>query len=106
MADTFKSYGVSLSAVSSIDIYPGVVGTAIVNSINISNVSATDTCNVSVFLKKGATSYSIISNVEIPVGTSLQVLESPLVCESGNTITATATKASMLTTITSVLEIT
>lgn len=106
MAETFKSQAVTLSSTSSIDIYSGVVGTAIINSINISNVSATDSCNINVYLKKGATSYSIISNVEIPVGTALQILESPLVCESGNTVTATATKANMLTTITSVLEIT
>jgi hypothetical protein len=106
MAETYKSQGTNLTATSSIEIYSGVVGTAIVNNINISNTDTTNGCDVNIYLKKGATSYSIISNVEIPIGTTLQVLNSPLICESGNTITATATAANRITTIVSVLEIT
>jgi hypothetical protein len=106
MAETYKSQATKLTATTNTTIYSGVVGTAIVNSINISNVDVTASCSVSVFLVKSATSYSIISNVSIPAGTTLQVLDAPMVCASGDTITATASIANDLECIVSVLEIT
>ncbi len=106
MADTYKNQVTKLTSTSNTTIYSGVVGTALVNSINISNVDLYTSVSINVFLVKSATSYSIISNVEIPVGTSLQILDTPIVCESGNTITATASIANDLEIIVSVLEIT
>ena len=106
MADTYKSVGTKLTSTTNTTIYSGVAGTALVNSINISNIDLYTSVVVSIFLVKSATSYSIISNVEIPVGTSLQVLDTPIVCESGNTLTATANIANDLEVIVSVLEIT
>lgn len=106
MADTYKNQVTKLTSTSNTTIYSGVVGTALVNSINISNVDLYTSVSINVFLVKAATSYSIISNVEIPVGTSLQILDTPIVCESGNTITATASIANDLEIIVSVLEIT
>lgn len=106
MAETYKSQATKLTTATSTTVYSGVVGTAIVNSINISSVELSATVSVNVFLVKSGTSYSIISNVGIPPGTTLQVLDAPLVCESGNTITATASIANDLEVIVSVLEIT
>lgn len=106
MTETYKSQATKLTSTNNTTIYSGVVGTAIVNSINLSNVDLYNPVNINVFLVKSATSYSIISNVQIPVGSSLQILDAPLVCASGDTITATASAASDIEVIVSVLEIT
>jgi hypothetical protein len=106
MAETYKSQATKLTATTNTTIYSGVVGTAIVNSINISNVDVSISCSVNIFLVKSSTSYSIISNVFIPPGATLQVLDAPMVCASGDTITATASFANDLECIVSVLEIT
>jgi hypothetical protein len=106
MADTYKSQATKLTSTNNTTVYSGVAGKAIVNSINISNVDLYNPVNVNIFLVKSSTSYSIISNVQIPVGASLQVLDAPLVCDSSDTITATASIANDLEIIVSVLEIT
>ena len=106
MAEAYKSQGTKLTTSSNTTIYDGVVGTGVANGINISNVDSYNSCAVSVFLVKSGTSFSLISNVIIPVGSSLQVLDAPIICESGNTITATAATASILEMVVSVLEIT
>lgn len=106
MAEAYKSQGTKLTTTSNTTIYDGVVGTGVVNGINISNVDSYNSCAVSVFLVKSGTSFSLISNVVIPSGSSLQVLDAPIICESGNTITATAATASILEMVVSVLEIT
>lgn len=106
MAEAYKSQGTKLTTLTNTTIYSGVAGTGVVNGINISNVDPYNSCSVSVFLAKNGTSYSLISNVIVPVGASLQVLDAPVICESGNTITATAANASRLEVVVSVLEIT
>jgi hypothetical protein len=106
MAETYKSQATKLTSTSNTTIYSGVAGVGIVNSINLSNVDAAAPVNVSVFLVKSSVSYSIISNTDIPYGTSLQILDAPLVCASGDTITATASIANDVECIVSVLEIT
>ena len=106
MAEAYKSQGTKLTTNASTTIYAGVVGTGVVNGINISNVDLYTSCGVNVFLLKGATAFSLISNVIVPVGSSLQVLDAPIICESGNTVTATAATASRLEVVVSVLEIT
>lgn len=106
MPETYKSQGTKLTATTSTTIYSGVSGTAIVNSVNVSNVDTNFPCSISIYLNKGGTSYSIISNLSIPYGSSFQCLDSPLICETGNTITAVASNANRLETIVSVLELT
>ena len=106
MAEAYKNQGTKLTTTSNTTIYSGVAGTGVVNGINISNVDLYNSCGVNVFLVKSGTSYSLISNVIVPVGASLQVLDAPIICESGNTITATAANASRLEVVVSVLEIT
>ena len=106
MPDTYKSQATKLTTTSSTTIYSGVSGTAIVNSINISNIDSMASPSINVFLVKSGTSFSIISNASIPPGTTLQILDAPMVCASGDTITATASIASDLECIVSVLEIT
>ena len=106
MAEAYKNQGTKLTSTSNATIYAGVIGTGVVNGINISNVDLYNSCSVNVFLVKSGTSFSLISNVIVPVGASLQVLDAPIICESGNTITATAANASRLEVVVSVLEIT
>jgi len=106
MPETYKSQATKLTATTNTTIYSGVVGTAIVNSINISNIDLFTPVTLSVFLVKSGTSYSIISNTTIPTGSTLQILDAPMVCASGDTITATASVANDLEIIVSVLEIT
>ena len=90
------NFPTSPTTTSNTTIYAGVVGTGVVNGINISNVDLYNSCGINVFLLKGATAFSLISNVIVPFGASLQVLDAPIICESGNTITATAATASRL----------
>lgn len=106
MAEAYKNQGTKLTTTSNATIYSGVAGTGVVNGINISNVDLYNSCGVNVFLVKSGTSFSLISNVIVPFGASLQVLDAPIICESGNTITATAANASRLEVVVSVLEIT
>ena len=106
MPDTYKSQATKITATTNTTIYSGVVGTALVNAINISNTSTEINVTISVFLVKSGTSYSLLSNGIIPFGTSLQVLDAPIVCESGNTVTITAGTANALECVVSVLEIT
>ena len=106
MAETYISQATKLTSTSNTTVYDGITGTAIVNSINLSNVDLYTSSSVSVYLVKSATSYSIISNVEVPVGSTLQILDAPIVCESGDTITATAVSANDIEVIVSALEIT
>ena len=108
MADTYKSFGTILSGTTAATtIYSGVTGTAIVNSINIANVDDYSTNTIIVEMVKGSTAYAIIDNAQLPTATALQVLDAPMVLDSGNSLRATAgyTFAS-LHIITSVLEIT
>ena len=106
MAEAYKNQGTKLTTTSNTTIYSGVAGTGVVNGINISNVDLYNSCGVNVFLVKSGTSFSLISNVIVPFGASLQILDAPIICESGNTITATAANASRLEIVVSVLEIT
>jgi hypothetical protein len=108
MPDTYKSFGTILSGTTAATtIYSGVVGTAVVNSINIANANEYYINNVTIEMVKGSTAYMIIDNAQLPVSTALQVLDAPMVLDSGNTLRATAGYTyAAIHIITSVLEIT
>jgi len=106
MAETYKSIGTILGTTAATSIYSGVTGTALVNSINVSNGSTTYTNLVTVELVKGSTGYSIITAATLPVGSSLQVLDAPLVLESNNTLRCTMGSTYSTHVIVSVMEIT
>jgi hypothetical protein len=106
MPETYKSFGTILGTTAATSIYAGVTGTALVNAVNVSNVNATTSTTITVEMLKGSTAYSIISNVYINPGTSLQVLDAPLVLESGNSLRATSGLTGYFHTLVSVLEIT
>lgn len=108
MPDTYKSFGTIISGTTAATtIYSGVVGTAVVNSINISNVDDYASNTVTIEMVKGSTAYTLIKNAGLPITTALQVLDAPMVLDSGNTLRATSgyTYAS-IHILTSVLEIT
>lgn len=108
MPDTYKSFGTILSGTTAATtIYSGVVGTAVVNSINIANTDDYNNNIITVEMVKGSTAYIIIDNAALPVATALQILDAPMVLDSGNTLRATLgyTFASVHI-LTSVLEIT
>jgi hypothetical protein len=106
MPETYKSFGTNLGTTGSTTIYAGVVGTAIVNSINCSNIDLYRSSTVTIEMVKGSTGYSIITNADVPMATSLQVLDAPLVLESGNTLRAVAGTTGDIDVIVSILEIT
>jgi hypothetical protein len=108
MPDTYKSFGTIISGTTAATtIYSGVVGTAVVNSINIANADDFNSNYIAIEMVKGSTGYFIIDNAQLPINTALQVLDAPMVLDSGNTLRATVgyTFAS-IHIITSVLEIT
>jgi hypothetical protein len=55
---------------------------------------------------KGSTAYSIITAATLPVGSSLQVLDAPLVLESNNTLRYTSGFTYSTHVIVSLMEIT
>jgi hypothetical protein len=107
MADTYKSFGTIFGgSTAATTVYSGVVGTALINSINCSNKDAYRNNTVTVEMVKGATAYSIITNADLPISTTLQILDAPIVLESGNTLRATVGVTAPVDIIVSVLEIT
>jgi hypothetical protein len=83
-----------------------VVGTSIVNGIVLSNVNSLNNTTATVELVKGSTAYSLITGVAIPFSSSLQVLDSPVVLESSNTLRASAGISNYIHVVVSVLEVT
>lgn len=106
MAETYKSFGTILGTTAATSIYAGVTGVAIVNGINISNINGTGSTIITVEMVKGATAFSMLSNCAVNAGTSIQILDAPMVLDSGNTIRATAGLTGYFHTIVSVLEMT
>ena len=106
MPETYKSFGTILGTTAATTIYSGVTGTAIVNSINCSNVSTSIANTITVEVLKGSTAYSLITRGAIPTATSLQVLDAPIVLESNNTLRANSGNTAEIDVYVSVLEIT
>ena len=106
MPETYKSFGTILGSTAATTIYSGVTGVAIVNSINCSNASTTTANTITVEVLKGVTAYSLITRGSIPTSTAFQVLDSPVVLESNNTLRATAGVTTAVHILVSVLEIT
>ena len=106
MPETYKSIGTILGTTAATSIYSGVTGTALVNSINVSNASTSFVNTVTVEMLKGSTAYSILTSATLPVGSSLQVLDAPLVLESNNTLRCTMGSTYSTHVIVSLMEIT
>lgn len=105
MPETYKSIGTIVGTTAATTIYSGVTGTAIVNSVYFSNIG---TAGIAVTLEilKGSTAYTLISNGTIPVYSTFQPIDSPIVLESNNTLRATVTNTNSTHAFVSVLEIT
>jgi hypothetical protein len=106
MPETYKSVGTYLNTAGANTIYSGVAGTAIVNSVNFSNVNSANGTTVTLEVVKGSTGYSLITNGSVPVTTTLQALDTPIVLEAGNTLRATPGITGYIHAFVSVLEIT
>ena len=106
MPETYKSFGTILGTTAATTIYSGVTGTAIVNSVYFSNVSSVSSAKVALEVIKGATAYSIITNGVVPIESTLQAVDAPIVLETGNTLRATAGLTGIFHAFVSVLEVT
>ncbi len=106
MPESYKSVGTYLDTAGTNTIYSGVNGTAIVNSVNFSNTNSANGTTVTLEVVKGSTGYSLITNASVPVTTTLQALDSPIILESGNTLRATPGTTGYIHAFVSVLEIT
>lgn len=106
MPETYKSFATILGSTASTTIYSGVSGTALVNSVIFSNTNAQTGTSVTLNAVKGSTAYSLITNAQIAINTSFQALDTPIVLENSNTLTAQAGNTATIHAFVSVLEIT
>ena len=106
MPETYKSIGTIIGSTANTTIYYGVTGTAIVNSVIFSNVGPTTGIPVTLEAIKGSTAYSIITGAVVPLNTSFQALDAPIVLESNNTLRARVSDSPNIHVFVSVLEIT
>jgi len=106
MPETYKSFGTIFGSTASATIYSGVSGIAIVNSINFANGSTLTGNNVTLEVIKGSTAYLILNQIPVPINTSLQGLDSPIVLENSNTLRATMGLTAPMHAFVSVLEVT
>jgi hypothetical protein len=107
MPETYKSFGTVLGTTAATIIYNGLCsGTAIVNSVNLSNVNSGGGVLVTLEAVKGATGFSLITNASVPTSTTLQALDAPIVLEANNFLRATAGFTGYIHAFVSVLEIT
>lgn len=110
MPETYKSTATSLNTIAATSIYSGVTaagGYALVNSINIANGATASSNTFSAeLLKGGITAYYIIFGAQLPVGSSIQILDNTLVMERNDTLRFTAGNTLPAHIIVSSLEIT
>ena len=106
MPETYKSFGTILGSTATTTIYSGVSGIGIVNSIVCSNTSTLNSTTITVTAVKGSTAYSLITAADIPIKSSFQTLDAPIVLENSNILRATAGNTMPIHIFVSVLEIT
>jgi hypothetical protein len=106
MPETYKSFGTILGTTAATTIYAGTSGTAIVNSVTLSNISTSGGVAVTLEAVKGSTAYSLITRASVPVSTTFQAIDTPIVLEANNTLMATAGYTGYIHAFVSVLEIT
>jgi hypothetical protein len=106
MPETYKSFGTIIGSTAATTIYSGVTGTAIINSINCTNGSTLAGNPVTLEAVKGSTAYLILYQVPVPINTTLQGLDAPLVLESNNTLRLSTGLTYPMHVFVSVLEIT
>jgi hypothetical protein len=106
MPETYKSFGTILGTTAATTIYAGTSGTAIINNVNFSNISPLGGVEITLEVVKGSTAYSLITKAPIPIATTFQALDSPVVLEANNTLRANAGFTGYVHAFVSVLEIT
>lgn len=106
MPETYKSFGTIFGSTATTTIYSGVSGTAIVNSINFTNGSTLAGIPVTLEVLKGSTSYMLLNQSPVPLNTTLQALDSPIILENSNTLRAMMGNTLPMHAFVSVLEIT
>lgn len=106
MPNTYRSYPVVMGTTAATSLYPGLSGTAIVNSVVFSNIHPSGSTTVTLEMVRGATAYSLLTRGALPNATSLQALDSSLVLEQNDTLRAIAGNTGSVHAVVSVLEIT
>ena len=104
MADVYISTGTLLGSTAETTIYSGTTGSAIVNSIYVANVGSY-TENITVKLVRGSTGYTIANSMSVPPNSTLQPVDSPLVLQASDTITATGSTLDTFHIVLSALEV-
>lgn len=104
MADVYISTGTLLGSTAETTIYSGTTGSAIVNSIYVANVT-TISRDVTVKLVRGSTGYTIAHEMAVPPNSTLQPVDSPLVLQASDTITATGSTSDAFHVVLSALEV-
>jgi hypothetical protein len=110
MAESYKSTGTSLNSGNN-TIYQMSFGAtaAIVNSINFSNVTGSGAGTVTLEVVKTVSGtlvpYSLITNAVIPISTTLQALDAPIVLNYNDYLRATPGLSGYIHAFVSALEI-
>ena len=88
MPETYKSTGTRFDSITGPStLYAGVgSGTAIINAVVFSNVNPFASTDVTLEVVKGSTAYSLLTGAYLPVRSSLQALDAPIVLEANDTI--------------------
>jgi hypothetical protein len=107
MPETYKSFMTLLGTTANTNIYNGLCsGTAIVNNVNFSNVSNLGGVEVTLEAVRGSTACSLITNAAVPIATTFQALDSPIVLEANDYLRARAGLTGFVHVFVSLLEIT
>jgi hypothetical protein len=111
MAETFSNSGVQLTTTSITDVYqaPTAAGAkAVVLSSLAANATGTVSVNYSLDLTDSANTLiaTIAKTIAVPANATLELIPNKVVLNSGQKLRATASAASGIHVVTSVLEIT
>lgn len=106
MPNTYKSYPTILGTTAATTIYPGISGSAIVNSVVFSNTNISLSTTATLELVRGLTAYSLITRGSLPNATSLQALDSPIILQDSDILRGTIGNTGSIHVIVSVLEMT
>jgi len=109
MPQTFKSICSNLSSTSLTSLYTVASSTtAIVKSLYIGNVDASNSSTIDVCIRKsgGGADVYIIKTALVPIQSSLQVITEPIVLEDGDVLKVKAADSNRLDVSLSYLEIT
>lgn len=108
MANTYKNAFVDLTTTSLTTVYTAPASTtAIIQAINIANVTETETdVTVKIHDDSASTDFTLLNEGPVPGDSTLQVVDRPIVLEESDVLKVQAETADTFEVIVSILEVT